>query len=234
MLLSAQGRGFGGHTVSTEVLAELVNGLVGGWHERVEYSVPTCVHTPVCIEDQRMLTPAMLKHFVCMCPLRLEQRCERVYQPPLIDQLTGEASGYAPTVMGGVRGGKPKSKPPATLDMMGLVETIDQMLADSGAEGASRVDKLRNLVSISINAHNNWTMHTCHLIRRYIKTARIMLHYDVPSRVLRDVVCGQCGGALVVAIDATSDVRCVGSDTTSPCGQIYARYAWVDLLEGDT
>jgi hypothetical protein len=219
-------------TVSTELLADLVNALINPWTERVEYSVPTCTHTAVCVEDQALLTSAMLKHHVCMCPLHIEHRVDRVRQASLLDQLTGEASGYSPTQLGGVRGGKPESKPPATLDMLELVGTIDSMLSDQAALGSTRYDKLRSLVTISLALGNDeWTKQTCNLIRRYIKTARIMLHYDVPSRVLRDVVCGECGGALVVAIDATSDVRCVGDEQRTSCGQVYARYAWVDLLE---
>lgn len=214
-------------------LADLVSALVEGWVERVEYSVPTCVHTPVCIEDQALLTSAMLKHFTCMCPLRLERRVNRVRQASLLDQLTGEANGYAPTLSGG-RGSKPGSKPPATLDMLDLLASIDWFLVVMDADGKTRVDKLRNLVSRSMTLNDGeWTHHACSQIRRFIKTARIMLHYDVPSRVLRDVVCGECGGRLVVAIDATSDVRCVGPDDGVSCGQVYVRYSWVDLLERD-
>lgn len=218
--------------MSTELLADLVSALIDPWYERVEFCTPVCVHTCACKEDQLMLTSAMLKHFVCMCPLRLEQRVTRVRQASLLDQLTGEASGYAPTQLGGIRGGKPKSKPPATLDMMELVGAIDTMLNNMGAEGKARRDRLRHLVSMSIRIdEREWTDRVTVQVRRFIKTARIMLQYDVPSRVLRDVVCGECGGALVVAIDATSDVRCVGGEETTACGQVYRRYEWVDLLE---
>lgn len=219
-----------GEQVSTELLADLVSALIDPWYERVEFCTPVCVHTCACKEDQLMLTSAMLKHFVCMCPLRLEQRVTRVRQASLLDQLTGEASGYAPTQLGGIRGGKPKSKPPATLDMMELVGTIEQFVADR--DGKTLRDRLRALVSYSMaDSTDLWTDWACAQVRRYIKTARIMLQYDVPSRVLRDVVCGECGGALVVAIDATSDVRCVGGEETTACGQVYRRYEWVDLLE---
>lgn len=218
--------------MSAELLADLVSALIDPWYERVEFCTPVCVHTCACKEDQLMLTSAMLKHFVCMCPLRLEQRVTRVRQASLLDQLTGEASGYAPTQLGGIRGGKPKSKPPATLDMMELVGAIDTMLNNMGAEGKARRDRLRHLVSMSIRIdEREWTDRVTVQVRRFIKTARIMLQYDVPSRVLRDVVCGECGGALVVAIDATSDVRCVGGEETTACGQVYRRYEWVDLLE---
>jgi hypothetical protein len=184
-----------------------------------------------------MLTMAMLKHYTCMCPLRLEQRVERVYQHSLLDQLTSEASGYAPSVMGS-RGGKPGSKPPATLDMLDLVQTIDMFLCKAGAEGKTRIEKLRNLVMMSMKMYtveepssDEWTRRVCVHLRKFIKTARIMLQYDVPSRVLRDAVCGGCGGTLAVAVDATSDVRCVGKSGATSCGQVYRRYEWVDLLE---
>jgi hypothetical protein len=98
---------------------------------------------------------------------------------------------------------------------------------DYCAEGKTRVDKLRNLVSISLKMDSAWTRYASIHIRRYVKTARIMLQYDVPKRVLRDVVCGTCKSALVVAVDASSDVVCVGEG----CGQVYRRYEWVDLLD---
>jgi hypothetical protein len=60
-----------------------------------------------------------------------------------------------------------------------------------------------------------------------------MLQYDVPAIPLRDTVCGECGGTLVVAVDADSDVRCVGNLEQASCGKIYFKHMWVDLLPED-
>jgi hypothetical protein len=190
----------------TERLARLVGELVDGWTERVEYNI--------------------------VINMRVEARATSVYQRPLIDQLMSEASGYAPVSMGS-RWGKPDSRPPATLDLMGLVESIDQYLAHQEAEGRGRLEKLRNLVSKSSVWGDEWTRETCHELRRFIRTARIMLQYDVPQRKLTETVCHICGGSLAVAVDADSDVRCVGTTQQTSCGQIYRKTQWIDLLPED-
>lgn len=73
--------------------------------------------------------------------------------------------------------------------------------------------------------------HMCAWVRR----ARLMLGYDVKEVMLADVSCHVCGGALMVAADASSDVRCVGipmegPDGMEPCGHVYPRHRWVDFL----
>jgi hypothetical protein len=189
-----------------ERLAVLVSEFVDGFHERIEYKV--------------------LRN---RC---IEARTANVRQPGLIKQLTGEVSGYSPVTLG-ERWGQKGSKPPGTLDLMDLVHQIDMWLFDIKPYGRlNRAERLRSLVSIAMTRGPEWTNGTIRDLRRFRKTARIMLQYDTPSVSLRDTVCGECGGTLVVAVHVDSDVRCVGNEERVSCGMVYERWRWVDLLEG--
>lgn len=67
-------------------------------------------------------------------------------------------------------------------------------------------------------------------LQQYVHRARLLLGYDVPMRMLADTVCGECGGGLMVADDASSDVICVGSPSTERCGRRYDHTEWIQLL----
>jgi len=72
----------------------------------------------------------------------------------------------------------------------------------------------------------------------WVKSARLLLGYEVRSVMLADTVCGVCGGALSVPRDASGDVVCVGlpyddpQEAQQPCGAVYRRLDWPDLVEG--
>lgn len=202
-------RDLGAAVNDRERLAEVVTEFVDGWHERVEYHVRV--------------------------GLAIEARAASVRQPGLIEQLTSEVSGYTP-VSTGARWGQPGSRPPGTLDLLDLVNHIDAWLHGQDGlarRGTTRRQKLRGLVSVADVRGGEWTHEVLRDLRRFRKTARIMLQYDVPAVPLRDTVCGACGGTLVVAVDADSDVRCVGDilQDQPSCGMVYHKWAWVDLLE---
>lgn len=65
-----------------------------------------------------------------------------------------------------------------------------------------------------------------------VRQARVTLGYEAPQRILADTVCGNCGGALRVASDAQSDVKCAGTESEPPCGTVYKRWEWMELLKG--
>jgi hypothetical protein len=213
--------------MASERVADLVNGLIQPWTERVEYTLPVCVHTAECTTTHTSLSVGEAKHYECTCPVRAEKRVERVTQPSILAQLDESADALTPGLASGARGTKPCSRPPATLDMLDLLCTIDVWLDEVGSDATSRPARLRRLVTMSGTHSNQWTFEVCLRLARYTKTARIMLNYDAPKRSLRDVVCGECGSTLVVAIDASSDVGCVGGG----CGKIYRQYEWVDLID---
>jgi hypothetical protein len=197
---STEGRGVAD---DVERLAETVSEFVDGWLERVEYHVRVGPH--------------------------IEARAASVRQLGLLTQLQREVSGYTP-VSTGERWGQPGSRPPGTLDLLDLVHQIDGWLIMKVTQGKYRVERLRSLVNIAGFRDQEWTRETLRDLRRFRKTARIMLQYDVPAVPLRDTVCGSCGGTLVVSVDADSDVRCVGNLEQQSCGTVYERWRWVDLL----
>lgn len=65
-------------------------------------------------------------------------------------------------------------------------------------------------------------------------TARRFLDYDAGTMHIAGTVCHKCGGALVVARDASTSVRCTGTIglELEPCGQEYERSTWIALLGG--
>jgi hypothetical protein len=67
-------------------------------------------------------------------------------------------------------------------------------------------------------------------LQKYVKRARLLLGYDVPMKEIAGTVCGECGGTLIVADDASSDVICVGSLDTESCGRRYDHTEWIALL----
>ena len=51
----------------------------------------------------------------------------------------------------------------------------------------------------------------------------------LPTKALADTACGNCGGQLVVAADASTSVRCAGDSLNPPCGQEYQHGQWLAL-----
>lgn len=63
----------------------------------------------------------------------------------------------------------------------------------------------------------------------WVKRARVLLGFETRTVVLSETVCGQCGGTLVVAADASTDVRCIGTQAAESCGMVYGRLQWLSL-----
>lgn len=210
-----------------ETVATLVAQIVDGWYEKIEYNKPVQVHTEACRRLRMKCPPGRLRHYTCRCMVRLEPRTDRVRQTSLLDQLIGEVSGYSPVSMGS-RWGKPGSRPPGTLDMVDMVSDLDEWLRTLTPVPRRTIpERARALVTLAGDGDAEWNRMIIKHLRRFVRTARIVLRYDVPKAALRDAVCGECKGTLVVAVDAESDVRCIAEG----CGVIYPRYTWMDLLE---
>lgn len=67
-------------------------------------------------------------------------------------------------------------------------------------------------------------------LKKFVGQARIILGYDVPMAQIADTVCGECGGVLIVAEDASSDVICTGTPSADSCGKRYPYWEWLALL----
>ncbi|MFI0262530.1 hypothetical protein ACH4OW_26215 [Streptomyces sp. NPDC017056] len=235
-----------------ETVARLVAELADGWREHIEYDVAVQRHSGVCRALRAAMTPACRRHHECECPSRTEARAEDRLQPSLIRQLqeavtertaAGNGSGVSAQE-------KSHSSPPGNqeaLDCLFAIETDAHMhyallrealYPHDRAEGISAVNALRQIADWcalvadgTLDAGPDLVHEVKSDLHRRVRTARIILGYDSPQRMLASVVCGECGGALSVADDASTDVRCIGTPETAPCGTRYYRWQWIELLE---
>ncbi|KPI09914.1 hypothetical protein OV450_3405 [Actinobacteria bacterium OV450] len=141
----------------------------------------------------------------------LEIRVEAIRHPGLLYQLnnyevlkTNRPERGAPN--------KPGSRPPATLDAVELLDDI----AEAFTQWHS--------ITTSDDAHVDDVRACLRTFRHLARRARWLLGYDVPTTYLDGHVCDQCGGALRVAIDWSSDIRCAGRPDAPPCGKEYSRW----------
>ncbi|MFJ9413060.1 hypothetical protein ACIRPT_02700 [Streptomyces sp. NPDC101227] len=195
-------------------LARVIDVLVKGWAERIEYRIVVGDAT--------------------------EKRAESRWHPPLLIELRCAASRDVFTTGkgGGGSGGKPGSRPPGSLIFLDLIREIravarkaraDWNAAATGA-GLPVAYELRSLVGLAQSMPESDVRDVTWTLKRLTKTARIQLGYEIPSRTLAETVCGACGGVLKVADDASSDVWCSGTSETPPCGQVYPKEEWVSML----
>jgi hypothetical protein len=226
---------------TAQYLARLVDQLVDGWRERVEFFIRISVHTPACLDERASLRPGTLRHHACRCPRRLEARAKTERQPALIAQLRDTAARAYPAGESGDPGvhSAPGSRPPASLAAADLLlEIVNEaraartLLVGEGGEKGKVEDQLRSLVTYVMHSQEEYSVqHTVRTVRQLVSKARVLLDYEVPSRMLADVVCHECGGGLRVREDASSDVRCAGTPEAEACGTVYRRWEWAALLE---
>lgn len=234
-----------------EYIASLAAQLADGWEERIEYHVNIKRHSLLCQTLSLAMPPGKRKHYECDCDEVTESRAQTVQCASLIDQLQ-EALTEPVSVSGGggAAGDKPHSNPPGNQEALELLHDVKRDAWDCyGAlhyalypahelRRPSLVNALRTLPDWSAMAAESELYDlVCSVketLRKLVRSARIVLGYDTPQRMLADSVCGECGGALIVASDASTDVRCVGTPEAEPCGTIYRRWQWIELLEGET
>jgi hypothetical protein len=92
---------------------------------------------------------------------------------------------------------------------MGLVYQVSQF-------AGSRPDLARQVV----NATGRW-----------VYAARRTLSISVADAMFDGVVCGNCGGGLVIAWDNSSEVRCIGTPESPACGNTYPKEEWISLYD---
>lgn len=199
-----------------EFLASIVGQHVDGWRERVEYGV--------------------------VINGRAEARAKTVKQDPLLAQLKAavhafrmrESSEIGPAA-------KIVSPHPGNLEASDLLHRIEDyahtarkaMLSGLGQKERRKhalPTTLRSLVSLAAElGDEDYTSAVTASLRAHARQARLILGYDRPMVMLEGCVCGDCGGALVVATDAQSDVRCIGKPEEPSCRRIYYRWQWMEL-----
>lgn len=237
-----------------EQVADLVHQLTAGWDEHVDYQVLIQRHGPLCRVWRAAISAGRRKHYRCECPQLLEGRGKSVRQPPLIDQL--QAAVAEPTANGTGEGGagdKPHSATPGNAEALELLLRIrasahqhyrrlrEELYPDHTAPMRITVPNALRAVTDWCAMASDGTVEcgyalVCEVkddLRKTVKSARIVLGYDAPQRMLADTVCGVCAGALIVADDASTDVRCIGTPEAAGCGTRYMRWDWINLLEGE-
>ncbi|WP_055563631.1 hypothetical protein [Streptomyces atriruber] len=235
-----------------EYIAGLVAQLAGGWDERIEYEVPVTQHVALCQLRRSAMPPGRRKHYECGCPVHFEARAQTTQLPSLLDQLQ-EAVAEPVSKAGGDGIGamdRPHSNPPGngealavllsvTADARKYYDALRRVLYPDHGErkGVTVISALRAIpdwcAMASEAGHDDLVYEVKEDLRKRVRTARIILGYDSPMAMIEDTVCGDCGGALIVADDASTDVRCIGTPEAPSCGAKYFRWDWIRLLEGE-
>lgn len=198
--------------------------LLAGWNEHIEYAITINGNT--------------------------EQRAKTIRHPALIAELQQAATATL-TMAGGSKAerpppGKPGSRPPLQLTPYSLLEDIQAEAADLHEmlrywQGYDQTCSSNRRLAATL--HDNIAIceklqhynpapveRTRASARKWVRQARLMLGHDQRQTTLRGTVCGTCGGGLAVAVDASTDVKCVGdTDNQGGCGQIYPRSQWIEL-----
>lgn len=172
----------------------------------------------------------------------LENRSESIQHSALIHQLVVHSHQPKSKMEDGSGDpNKPGSKPPAPLDTLALLDVIRdtcdyyRSLAGVSPTFSAYIPGLRGMVAAA-EVYDDDTLRACLRDFRWLsRRARILLGYEAPTRLIEGHVCGECGGAIRVAVDWSTDPRCAGSPLSSPCGTVYPRWKLaMDYIEGLT
>lgn len=199
-----------------EVIEECIAQLCTSWTERIEYGVRIDGG-----ETERRVAP--IRQMSLLFQLR------RV-------SLDGEAAG---TKCERSAPNKPASRPPGSMRGLELIDRIteeayycyDLILAHQG-RGMAEPMSIKQILGSIIEALP--TLETQpHIVReirtyaqQWVLSARILLGYDKRKVLLPEAACGECGGVMSVAEDASSSVACVDRS----CGKEYPHTQWISLL----
>lgn len=161
---------------------------------------------------------------------------------PLLQQLNEQA--VTPMQSHGNSGpGSPNkagSRPPLNQVYVDMVDTIHEGAIDAWVllethEPHGSLPRLLADIYCSVAANCDLHPDECGEVARmaqhWVRSARVLLGYESRRVVLADTVCGTCDGTLVVAADASTSVRCIGTLATPSCGTVYGRTQWLTLAQ---
>lgn len=214
--------------------------LGSGWRDRVEYTVPAKYHGPGCMKGDD-----------CHCPITHEKRIRHVHRPSLLEQLRefrqNRDTDRNPKSERGAPRVKTAGKPPGdvtgffTLDEItcDAYTVLDRIFEEAGRDRRWLVEQplgsifngLGYQVKQFIDDRPDLARDVLKATDRWVRQAKAALRVTVSDAMFGDTVCGNCGGGLSVAWDNSSDVRCVGTPATAPCGETYPMSEWVQLYE---
>jgi hypothetical protein len=157
---------------------------------------------------------------------------QNVGQKSLIQQLSEELSAMraAAPSDGSKNANKSSSKAPGNFDAVFIRDEAEEVLNRLShvlAVGGISALHERLIADIDFDLIDDFV----ELLKPIVKSAKMFLGYQAPKRALPDTPCEVCGGTLVVAEDASTDVFCVGYEHTGGCGKRYRRTEFVRLLE---
>jgi hypothetical protein len=169
---------------------------------------------------------------------------ERIYNrvfPGLLAQLHHEST--VPMASKPQGGGSPNpsvSRSPMNQTYADCIEQIEEEAVNEMGLWAEPCQCAYNLPHLladllhMVESNATEDLHSCRRTeqraRMWVRNARVLLGYETRKIALPDTVCGTCGGALIVAADASTDVQCIGTPTNPSCGMSYERLRWIDLL----
>jgi hypothetical protein len=223
-----------------------VQSLVIGTRESIEYTVPVAYHRLDACE----LKGANRVTTKCTCPVKDEKRVRSQKKPGLLDQLRDIASykdvDRNPKSQRGAPRVKTAGKPPGdlsgvfTLDeiVCDIYVTVDRTLEEAGRDrecAAGPVAEVLSGLTTQIeyfgNERPDLARRLAQSTDKWVGQAKATLRITVADAMFGDTVCGNCGGGLKIAWDNNSDVVCIGTPSSIPCGETYPMSEWVALYE---
>jgi hypothetical protein len=216
--------------------------LVMGNRESVEYTIPVAYHVASCALTRRDTS--------CDCPVKNEKRVRSQQKPGLLGQLRDIAqykdTDRNPKSERGAPRVKTAGKPPGdmsgvfTLDeiICDIYVTVDKVMEEAGRDrgyAALPVQEVLTGLPGQIEYFGNERPDLARALAqatdKWVAQAKSTLQLTVSDAMFGDTVCGNCGGGLKIAWDNTSDVICIGTPSTVPCGETYPMSEWVALYE---
>lgn len=214
--------------------------LGDGYKERVEYKIPVKYH------DKATCTGG-----TCECPVKEESRTRMAKRPGLLEQLREYQQNRDTDRNPKAARGAPRVKKPKLHPELGGFLALDEitcdanMLLDRIFEEAGRdrtwlverggiasvMNGLPYQVQQFVEARPDLARDVLKATDKWIRQAKAALRVSVADAMFEGYVCENCGGALSVAWDNSTDVRCAGSPETPPCGHTYPMSEWVQLYE---
>lgn len=227
-----------------ERLEENVALLARGWRERVEYV------TQVKYHDKETCEMKHTRDFSCTCPTKDEKRSRHVRCEGLLLQLqeyvkSKDVDRNPKAARGAPRVKKVKYMPELngffTLDEItcDAYSVIDRAYETAGRDRLTAAAPIHEVIGglpyqageMLIDGHTDPVRDLVKATSKWVAQARRTLNMTVSDAMFEGVVCENCEGALAIAWDNSSDVRCVGTPTAPPCGHTYPMSEWMNLYE---
>lgn len=140
--------------------------------------------------------------------------------------------------------GLPEAAVCAAVDALADIHTgarrLRQAMGARGRRGAA--GELRAVAGLAADVDDELLDVALRRVRSWHRTALFVLGYEVPIATLRDFHCPDCGGAMCVLEDASSDVWCAGpavcdlatrrhTTAWAVCGRRWPQAWWAEIFE---